>query len=119
MARFALLLPHAADRYENLSKDEYGEIMQDYFAWVQEKVSSGVYVGGHKLQTSTGRLLTRRGGDLEIHDIASAEVAEVVGGIMIIEADNLDAAVELIRDHPHFLHNQNVMVLPVDPASEN
>ena len=119
MARFALLLPHTADRYDNLSPEEYGEIMQDYFGWVQDKVSQGIYAGGHKLQTTSGRYLSSRDGNLEVHDIPSAEIAEVVGGIMIIEAGDLDEAVELVRDHPQFVHNQNMVVLPVDPAAED
>ncbi len=118
MPKYALLLSHAPDRYANLDKDEYGDIMGDYFAWVQQKVADGTYQGGHKLNTIEGRFLTSSGGGLEVHDIPSTEIAEVVGGIMIIEASDLDQAVESIRNHPHFKHNQNVLVLPIDPASE-
>ena len=119
MAKYALLLPHRADRYTDLSGDEMGEIMKDYFAWVQAKVEAGAYQGGHKLNTEAGKLMTTRSGELEIHDIPSAEVAEVIGGIMIIEATSLDDAVDQARGHPPLVHNQNMVVLPVDPAAED
>ena len=119
MKRFALLLPHATDRYSRLSTEEYAEVMGDYFAWVQARVAEGTYKAGHKLSTHEGRHLTTRGGALEVHDIPSTEIAEVVGGIMIIEAEDLDAAVDAVRDHPHLRHNHDLLVLPVDPASES
>ena len=119
MPNFALLLSHAPDRYTNIGEDEYGDIMADYFSWVQEKVADGTYQGGHKLNTEKGRYLTSRSGSLEVHDIPSTEIAEVVGGIMIIEAADLDTAVQAIGNHPHFKHNHNVVVLPVDPVSED
>ena len=85
----------------------------------RQKFRPGQYETGHKLKTDEGRYVTVRSGDLEVHDIPSTEIAEVVGGIMIIEAENLDAAVDTVRDHPHLKHNRDIMVLPVDPASQN
>ncbi len=119
MAKFALLLAHAPDRYNNLSGEDYADIMKDYFAWVQARVEDGSYQGGHKLNTGPGRLLSSSGGALEVHDMPSAEIAEVVGGIMLIEASDMDAALALVGDHPHFKHNSTMMVFPVDPASED
>lgn len=119
MAKYALLLPHAPDRYTGISDEEYGKIMQDYFAWVEAKVASGAYQGGHKLKTDAGRYLSSRDGELQVHDIASTEIAELLGGIMIIEAESLDAAVEAVRDHPQFVHNQSMTILPIDPAAED
>ena len=118
MPKYALLLSHAPDRYSSLPQEEYGDIMADYFDWVQQKVADGTYQGGHKLNTSEGRYLSTRSGSLEVHDIPSTEIAEVVGGIMIIEAADLDAAVESIRNHPHFKHNHDVVVFPIDPTTE-
>lgn len=119
MPRYALLLNHAPTRYTEISREEYTEIMTDYFAWVQDKVSEGLYLAGHKLKAEEGISLTSRNGALDIHNITSTEVAEVLGGIMIIEAPNMDVAVDLAKDHPHFVHNTNMMVVPIDPASEN
>ncbi len=122
MPKYALLLSHPADRYTSIPTEEYKDIMGDYFAWVQEKLKSGTYQGGHKLVAHEGKQLSRPPegtNGLQIHDIASTEVAEVLGGIMIIEADDLDAAIELVSDHPHFVHNANMAVVPIDPASEN
>ncbi len=123
MPRYALLLTHPADRYTSIPTEEYKDIMGDYFAWVQDKLSNGVYQGGHKLVAHEGKQLSRQAGGgadaLQIHDIASTEVAEVLGGVMIIEADSLDTAIALVSDHPHFVHNTNMAVVPIDPASEN
>lgn len=118
MAKFALLLNHAPDRYSGLTKAEYSETMGDYFKWVQDKIQEGAYVGGHKLSTATGKLVTSKTGSIEVHDIPSTEIAEVLGGIMIIEAPDFDSAVDMARAHPHLTHNHNLMVFPVDPGSD-
>lgn len=118
MAKFALLLNHRADRYRDLAPEDYLEIIKDYVAWVEEKAEQGIYAGGHKLDTSVGKLMRRAGNGVEVHDVPSTEVAEVLGGLMIIEAADLDGAAEIARDHPHFRHNSELLVWPIDEQTE-
>lgn len=110
MAKFMLLLHHAPDRYEGLSQDEFMEIIKDYVAWVQAQTEAGVYLGGEKLDGDPGYTLRRSGQGIEVHESPSAELHEVLGGYMVIEAPDYDAAVEIARSHPHLVHNRAIQL---------
>ncbi|MDJ0657372.1 MAG: YciI family protein [Xanthomonadales bacterium] len=110
MAKFALMLPHAPDRYTGLSEDDYMGIIKDYIAWVEAAVEKGVYLGGEKLLESPGRVVSRNGSGLEVHESPFTELTEILGGFMIVEAEDYDAAVALCADHPHLVHNQHIEI---------
>ena len=114
MNTYALLLPHAADRYTALDRDEYMEIIKDYVAWSQDLGARGLYAGGHKLADEPGRSLVSRNGDVEVHDTPSTESAEILGGLILVNADDYDAAVEIARTCPHLVHNDRLVIRRVD-----
>ncbi len=113
MAKFALMLPHAPDRYKGLSEDDYMAVIKDYVAWVEQATADGVYAGGHKLTEDTGRVVTSNGEKVEVHDSPFTEVSEILGGLMIIEAADYDAAVAISRTHPHLKHNSKIEIRQV------
>lgn len=114
MPKFALLLPHAPSRYEGITEDEMLEIVKDYVAWTEELSAEGVYVDGQKLADDAGKTLTRRGGGIEVHDSPFAELAEVLGGIITIRAEDYDAAVTVAKTCPHLVHNTTLHVRQLD-----
>ena len=58
-------------------------------------------VGGHELGLSgTATTLRKRDGEVVLSDGPFAEVAEHLGGFMIVEAADLDEALELARALP-------------------
>lgn len=118
MPKFVLMLPHARDRYENLSESEFMEVMTDYIGWVEQMSASGKYLSGEKLNADPGRIVTNVSGSIEVHDGPFAEVAEILGGYMVISADDYDEAVEIARAHPHMKHNQTIVIRQTDPAAD-
>ncbi|MEL7058422.1 MAG: YciI family protein [Acidobacteriota bacterium] len=114
MAQFLLLLPHEPTRYRDVPHDEMMAIIQDYVAWVEDQTERGAYVDGHKLVDSAGKLLVAGDDGAEVHDGPFAELAEVLGGMMVIEAKSLDAAVDIARDHPHLRHNRRIEIRQID-----
>jgi hypothetical protein len=61
----------------------------------------GHFAGGEGLQpASTAKTLRFSGGNVVVTDGPYAETREVLGGILILEARDLDHAVELISKHP-------------------
>ena len=119
MPKFALLLPHAPDRYRGLSEDEYMDIIKDYAEWVEKMTANGIYAGGHKLTDDPGKTLAVKGGAVEVHDSPFAELSEVLGGLMIIEASDLEAAVEVARTCPHLVHNPVLHIRQIDELVED
>lgn len=108
MTQFALLLPHAPERYENMTEDDYMDIIKDYVAWTEKMTADGVYVAGEKLVDESGKTLTRNGDTVDVHDMPMAELAEILGGFMIIEAADYAAAVEIAKTCPHLKHNDRI-----------
>tara|TARA_R110002111_G_scaffold187261_3_gene252925 strand:+ start:676 stop:1032 length:357 start_codon:yes stop_codon:yes gene_type:complete len=116
MSKFVLLLNHPLDRYVDIPEDDYINIIKDYVAWVQDQVEKGIYVSGHKLSTAEGRRLNKTDSGIEVLDAPTTEIAEILGGIMIIQTDSLESAVEIARSHPHFVHNDSLEIWPLDES---
>lgn len=108
MSQFILLLPHAPARYQGMSEDDYMDIIKDYVAWTEKMTADGVYVMGEKLVDETGKVLNRNGDTVEVHDMPMTELAEILGGFMVIEAADYNAAVEVAKTCPHLLHNDRI-----------
>lgn len=119
MAKFVLMLPHARDRYTTLGEADFMELMKDYIGWVEEMSAQGKYVSGEKLLEDGGKVVTNKSGSIEVHDGPFAEVAEILGGYMVINAADYDEAVEIARSHPHMKHNQTILVRQTDPTADD
>lgn len=117
MTHFALLLPHAPDRYTGLSEDDYMTIIGDYTAWVETLTAEGVYKGGHKLTDDRCVELTSGDSGIEVHDSPFTEVSEILGGLMIIEADDFDVAVRIAKTNPHLKHNSRIEIRQIHSIS--
>ena len=108
--KYALLIYDSPEGWQGLSEDEQKSVYDEYFAASQ---APGVY-GGVQLQpveTAT----TVRGGDGEplVTDGPFAEAKEFFGGIYLLEADNLDQALELAKRIPATRMGGGVEVRPV------
>jgi hypothetical protein len=114
MAKFVLLLNHAPDRYARLSEDEAMTIFKDYMQWMEKATSDGFCTGGYKLSAGPGRILTAVDGGVDVHDSPFAELSEILGGLMVIEAADYRAAVEIARTHPHLVHNKTLEIRQLD-----
>ena len=108
MPKFALLLPHAPDRYSSLTETEVMDVIKDYVSWVDELEKKGAYAGGYKLTDDAAKTLVAGADGVTVHDGPFAELAEILGGIMVIEAADWDEAVAIARTNPHLEHNKRI-----------
>lgn len=70
-------------------------------AWVEEMQRRGVDRGGYRLRLpEEARTVRVQGGETVVVHGPYAEVAEQVAGIGIIEAADLDEAIEVAAKHP-------------------
>jgi hypothetical protein len=93
------LLSHESEESAERQKDPaqraagmaYGQALHD----------AGVLVTGAGLQPAhTAKLVSVRAGKRVVHDGPFAETKEVLGGFVIIDVPNLDAALEWAERHP-------------------
>lgn len=97
--KYALLIYSTTtdDEWNALSEAEQGAIYAEYTA-VRE--SPGV-VGGHQLQSKDSATTVRvRDGKTLTTDGPYAETKEVLGGLFVVEADDIDTALGLAERIP-------------------
>ena len=87
--------------WEALPEGERNALMDACFAYDDELRKGGHIVGGEALQSArSATTLKYRNGKLSVTDGPYAETKEQLGGILILEARDLDHAVQLMSKHP-------------------
>jgi len=100
----------ATNEFEGLSEAEQNAVMGEYFA-ISE--TSGV-TGGNQLQPSdTATTVRVQNGQALTTDGPFATTKEVLGGYYLLEADNLDTALEIAARIPAARLGGSVEVRPV------
>jgi len=88
-------------KFAAMSEAEGQAAMEECFAYDDVLRRGGHFAGGEALQTANQAITLRhRDGKAEITDGPFAETKEQLGGILILEADNMEHAVELMSKHP-------------------
>jgi len=93
------------------SPEEMQQHMKKWATWFEELTRSGVYKGQGAPLEPSGKVV--RGHRRAVSDGPFAEAKDLVGGYAIVEARDLDAAVEIARGCPTFETNGAVEVRPV------
>jgi hypothetical protein len=87
--------------WETLSESERQTFMDECFGYDDELRRNGHYAGGEGLQEARNAATLRwRGGKVSVTDGPFAESKEQIGGIMIVEATDLNHAIRLLSKHP-------------------
>jgi hypothetical protein len=80
---------------------ERNTFLDECFAYDDELKRNGHFVGGEALQgPENATTLRYRGGKLSVTDGPFAETKEYLGGIMILEATDLNHAISIMSKHP-------------------
>jgi hypothetical protein len=88
-------------KFEGLPENERNALMDKCFTYDDELRRNGHFAGGEALQPpGSAATLRHQGGKVVVTDGPYAETKEQIGGILILEADNLDHAIELMSKHP-------------------
>lgn len=92
--KYALLIYEAEKIWASLSKEEQGQIFNEYGSLTQEFAKSGKMTGCEPLEpTSTATTVRVRNGKVATVDGPFAETKEQLGGIYVIDAKDLDEAI--------------------------
>lgn len=104
MAKF-MVIARGESMNSGLSAAEMQAIFQKYIAWGQRLGAQGKIDHGNKLQSNSGRVVGKVGGEQgpkrSVTDGPFATSKEVIGGYWIINAADYDEAVSLVSDSPH------------------
>ena len=99
--KFVCLGYMEAGKFETMSESERNAFVDGCFAYDDELRKGGHFAGGEALQ-SAGSAVTLRGrnGKVTVTDGPYAETKEQLGGILILEARDLNHAIQLMTKHP-------------------
>jgi hypothetical protein len=88
-------------QFSLIPETEQASWMDQCFSYDEELMRSGHYVGGEALTPSNTAVTVRpRQGKVVVTDGPFAETKEYIGGILIIEARDLNHAIALMSKHP-------------------
>src|ERR1022692_4194371 len=108
--KYALLIYERPGAFAALSEDEQGAMIGEYAAIT----ALPEVVGGEQLQPAqTATTVRAQNGQTLTSDGPFADTKEVFGGFYLLEADNLDAALEIAARIPASRMGGSVEVRPV------
>ena len=110
MKNFMLLLREDVDNIQNLPPKQFQELVEAHMKWVQELVEKGIFKGGHGLEHD-GKTIDNS--SLVVTDGPFIEAKECVGGYYILEAKDMDHAIEIARNCPNIKYKGRIEVRPV------
>ena len=99
--KYLCLIYDDEKKWETMSKDEADAYMGEYFAFTDGIKASGHYIGGNALQpVQTATTVRSRNGKLSTTDGPFAETKEQLGGYYLIEARDLNDALQVAQKIP-------------------
>lgn len=90
-----------AGKFEAMSDSERNSFVDGCFTYDDVLRKGGHFAGGEALQPASSAVTLRyQGGKVMVTDGPYAETKEQIGGILILEADDLNHAIQLMSEHP-------------------
>lgn len=111
MKEFLYLFRGGDARRVNQTPEERQAHMQKWGEWMGKLNQDGILVGGQPLQNE-GKVVKEQGA---IIDGPFAEGKEIVGGYLIVKANDLNQATEISKSCPIFEHQGTVEVREIAP----
>ena len=88
-------------KFENMSESERNTMLDECFSYDDELRKNGHFAAGEALQpANTAMTLYWKNGKVAVTDGPYAETKEQLGGILVLEARDLNHAIQLISQHP-------------------
>ncbi|QDV68951.1 YCII-related domain protein [Rosistilla carotiformis] len=89
------------EQFAALPAPEGQRIMESCFAYDDELRRGGHFIGGEALDSAKNAVILRiKNGKVDVTDGPYAETKEFLGGILLLEANDLNHAIALMSQHP-------------------
>lgn len=99
--KYLCLIYSVEKEWQNLPADQMKERTAAYRSFTEDLQESPHYIGSHRLQpTPTARTLRERNGTMAVTDGPFAETKEQLGGFFLIEAANMEEAIDIASKIP-------------------
>jgi hypothetical protein len=106
-------------KFDCLTESERNAMFDTCFAYDEHLRASGQWAGGEALQPAeTALTLSWKNGKVATTDGPYAETKEQLGGILVLEARDMNHAVQLIGQHPALTYGNIFEIRPAADISE-
>ena len=107
------------NRWATVSESERNAFIDECFGYDDELRKNGRFVGGEALQGPQNAVTLRyQNGKVSITDGPYAETKEQLGGILVLEARDMNHAVQLIAQHPALTYGSIFEIRPAGDMNE-
>jgi len=107
------------DKFENMSETERNTMVDECFTYDDELRKNGHFAGGEALQgPQTATTLRWKNGKVSITDGPYAETKEQIGGILVLDARDLNHAIQLMSKHPGVKAGTSFEIRPAADLTE-
>ena len=107
------------NKWESMSESEQQAFLDECFAYDDLLRKNGHIVGGEALQSARNAVTLRwKNGKVSMTDGPYAETKEQLGGFGVIEARDLNHAIQLMSNHPAILKGSPVEIRPAEDLTE-
>src|SRR5579862_6286524 len=117
--KFAFLGCNVEQNWTTMPKSDLEAISEKCFTFISTLLKDGhVITDGVTLQpTCTAKTLRWQNGSVVVTDGPFAETKEQLGGVIVLEARDMEHAVELMSKHPGLHHGAAIEIRPVNEES--
>ena len=114
--KYLCLIYDEEKRFATMSKADMDALMGEYFAFTKDIQQSGHYLGGNDLQPVKNATTVRvRNGRMSTTDGPFAETKEQLGGYYLVEAKDLNEAIQVASRIP----SAKLGMIEVRPVQEH
>jgi len=106
-------------KFDAMSESERNAMFDECFTYDDELRKNGHWAGGEALQpANTAVTVGWKGGKVAVTDGPYVETKEQLGGILVLEARDLNHAIQLISQHPAVRYGTPFEIRPAGDMSE-
>ena len=106
-------------KVENMSESERNAMFDECFSYDDELRRNGHFAAGEALEPdNTAMTVSWKNGKVAVTDGPYAETKEQLGGILVLEARDLNQAIQLMSQHPAVKYGSSFEIRPVGDMTE-
>ena len=106
-------------KFENMSESERNTMLDECFTYDDELRDNGHFAAGEALQpANTAMTVSSKNGKIAVTDGPYVETKEQLGGILLLEARDLNHAIQLMSQHPAVKYGAPFEIRPAADLNE-
>jgi hypothetical protein len=114
-----IVLGYVPEKFETMSESERNAMFDDCFTYDDGLRKNGHWAGGEALQpANTAMTVYWKNGKVAVTDGPYVETKEQLGGILVLEARDLNHAIQLISQHPAVRYGTPFEIRPAGDMNE-